>query len=207
MKMTCAEIDVLLCDYVDGTLDAAARPQVEAHLAECADCAELARDSAAAVTFIGRVSEIEPPPALITRILQETPLQAKAPVRVKGWLGRWFGRWFEPVRQPRLVMGMAMTLLSFAMLGRFAGLEIRQLRPADLDPVKVWSAAENQAYRGWNRAVKYYDNLKLVYEIQSRLREWKEQDDSEADRTANPQPTGTAPAPGASPQMKERETP
>jgi len=75
-------------------------------------------------------------------------------------------------------MGMAMTVLSFSMLARFAGIEPRQLKPSDLDPVKIWMAVDDRAHRGWDRTVKYYENLKLVIEIQSRLKDWTEQDSS-----------------------------
>ena len=50
-----------------------------------------------------------------------------------------------------------MTVLSFAMIGRFT--HVRQLTPADLDPVKVWTAAEDRVVRWYNRGVKYYDSL------------------------------------------------
>ncbi len=33
--MNCAELDIPLCEYVDGTLDAATRAAVERHLAGC----------------------------------------------------------------------------------------------------------------------------------------------------------------------------
>ena len=46
---------------------------MERHLAECPACAELARDSAAAVAFMERAAEVEPPPELITRILFDAP--------------------------------------------------------------------------------------------------------------------------------------
>ena len=62
-----------------------------------------------------------------------------------------------------LAMGMAMTILFFAMLGHFSGIEVRQLKPSDLDPVKVWMAAEDRVQRGWERTVKYYENLRVVY--------------------------------------------
>ncbi len=75
--------------------------------------------------------------------------------------------------QPRFAMGMAMTVLSFAMIGRFTN--VRQLTPADLDPVKVWTAAEDRVVRWYNRGVKYYDSLKVVYEIQTRLKEWADE--------------------------------
>ena len=76
-------------------------------------------------------------------------------------------------------MGMAMTVLSFSMLGRLAGIEMRQLKPSDLHPVSVWMAVENRAHRAWDRAVKYYENLRVVYEVQTRLREWTEQEEEE----------------------------
>jgi hypothetical protein len=49
----------------------------------------------------------------------------------------------------------------------------------DLDPVKIWVSVDDQAHRAWNRAVKYYENLRLVFEIQSRLQEWTEQEEME----------------------------
>jgi hypothetical protein len=33
--------------------------------------------------------------------------------------------------------------------------------------------------RVWVRSVKFYENLKVVYEIQSQLREWTEQQEEE----------------------------
>ncbi len=86
------------------------------------------------------------------------------------------GGFAHSVLQPRYVMGMAMTILSFSMLARFAHIEPRQLRPADLDPVKVWQSIDDRSHRIWDRSMKYYDNLRLVIEIQSRLREWTDQD-------------------------------
>ena len=73
---------------------------------------------------------------------------------------------------------MALTVLSFSMLfGRF-----RQLNPADLQPTKVWAGLEDRAYLVWSRTVKFYDNLKFVYQIQTTLREW--QQDQEAQQPA-----------------------
>ena len=45
--MNCAETEILSCEYVDGTLAPAQRAEVEHHLGECPNCAELARDAAA----------------------------------------------------------------------------------------------------------------------------------------------------------------
>lgn len=178
--MTCAEFEILLADYVDGTLHAAQKSALEAHYGECAACAELVRDVTAATGFIERASVLEPPAELVTRILFDLP-QAKraAPKEKVQGFGRRIMGWLEPVLQPKFAMGMAMTILSFSMLAQFAGIQVRPLKAADLDPVRVWASIDSQAQRTWERAVKYYENLKLVYEVQTRLKEWSDQDDEE----------------------------
>ena len=56
--MTCAELEILLADYMDGSLHAAEKSAFESHLAECAECAELARDAMAAVGFMERAAVV-----------------------------------------------------------------------------------------------------------------------------------------------------
>ncbi|MEO8662703.1 MAG: zf-HC2 domain-containing protein, partial [Bryobacteraceae bacterium] len=111
--MNCAELEILLCDYVDGTLTTEQRSTVDSHLSTCAPCRELAADASAAVDFIERAAAVEVPSELVTRIIfHNRPEKSTAPER-KGWR-RWFGGWLEPVLQPRFAMGMAMTILSFS---------------------------------------------------------------------------------------------
>lgn len=184
--MTCAELEILLADYVDGTLRAEEKSALDAHLANCAECSELARDAAGAVAFMERASTVDAPPELVTRILFEvTSGPSRAQVK-PSWTRRIFGKWLEPVLQPRYAMGMAMTVLSFAMLGRFTGIH-RQLTAADLDPVKIWRATEDRAQRVWGRSVKYYENLRVVFEIQTQLKEWtdEQKSDQKQDASAN----------------------
>ena len=171
--MTCADFEILLCDYVDGTLDAARRSEVEAHQLHCPSCADLARDVTGALTFLERVPDVEPPSELLAKIAFQIPAEGASSTGLKAWIAGWI----QPLVQPRFAMGMAMTILSFSMLGRFAGIEVRQLKPSDLQPAKVWAAVDDQAHRAWGRALKYYENLRLVYEVQTRLQEWSEQDE------------------------------
>jgi anti-sigma factor RsiW len=181
--MTCADLEILLAEYVDQTLRGEEKSAVEQHLAACPACAELARDAAGAVMFMERAAVVEAPPELVTRILFEmTTGPSRAAVK-PSLIRRLFGSWGERMLQPRFTMSVAMTILSFAMLGRFSGIEVRQLKPSDLDPVKVWMAAEDRVSRTWERTVKYYENLRVVYEIQTQLREWTEQADASDSKT------------------------
>jgi hypothetical protein len=138
----------------------------------------VARDSAAAVAFMERAADVEPPPELITRILFDAPWSRKTPAKTRGWLTRLIA----PVVQPRFVMGMAMTILSFSILSRFV--PIQQLRSADLRPAEVWAGLDDRAHRAWARSVKYYENLKVVYQIQTLLRDWQQQ--AEDQKAAKP---------------------
>jgi hypothetical protein len=176
--MNCAELELLICDYVEGGLTPAERARVEHHLAECPACAELARDSAAAVAFMERATDLEPPPELITRILFDAPwIHGKAKVdshgRPKAGWRNWFSTLSSVLLQPRLAMGMALTVLSLAIVAR----PVRQLQLSDIEPAKVWGGIEDRAYRSWQRTVKFYENLKWVYEIQTTLHEWQQQDE------------------------------
>jgi anti-sigma factor RsiW len=192
--MNCADLEILLADYVDGTLRGEEKSAVESHIASCEGCAELARDAAGAVNFMQRASQVDAPPELVTRILFEiTNGPSRAAVK-PSWVRRYFGKWLEPILQPRFAMGMAMTVLSFAMLGRFSGMNVRQLKPSDLDPVKVWMATEDRVQRTWERTVKYYESLRLVYAIQTQLKEWTDEqqgDSKPASPVSSPARSGT----------------
>jgi len=72
-----------------------------------------------------------------------------------------------------------MTVLSISMLAQVFGIEVRQLKAQDLQPSRIVANVEDSAYRSWSRIVKYYENIKVVYEIQSRLKEWADQEESE----------------------------
>jgi len=169
--MTCAELDILLCEYVDGTLDAARRAAVERHLGACPACAELARDSAAAVRFVSRAADVEPPAELVNRILFAAPWRQNVKSKPRTWLSGIL----SPILQPRYVMSFAMTIVSFSLLRSVV--PVRSIRPDDLSPSKVWAGLETRVEYAWGRVEKFYDNLKVVYRIQTTLRDWQQREE------------------------------
>jgi len=194
--MNCADAEILICDYA--TLRSNERFELERHLAVCPACAELARDSAAALAFIESAADVEPPPELITRILYDAPW-SKTKVR-KSKLAEWAGALLSPILHPKFAMGMAMTILSLSMLARFV-MPARQLRPADLRPSEVWNGIATRAEYTWGRTVKFYDNLKVVYQIQTTLKEWQQQTEEQKPAVEKPDerklPVRTPASPGA----------
>ncbi|MGH9659228.1 MAG: anti-sigma factor family protein [Bryobacteraceae bacterium] len=182
--MKCADVEILYCDYLDRTLPDEQRTALEAHVAECESCAAMARDVGGALAFVERSAEVEAPPELLTRILDETRSGRHGRLGgARAGLGGWLARLLAPVLQPRLVMGMALTILSFSMMARCAGVQPRPITVADLDPVKVWATADDRAHRTWDRGVKFYESIRWVYEVRRQLAEWTEQQEEE-DRAA-----------------------
>jgi len=195
--MDCAQFEILLADAIDGTLAADVREDFDRHRATCAICASLAEDAGAAVAFMERAAEVIPPPVLVTKILHATNSGWELALRGKGLRG-WINRAFAPVLQPRFVLGAAMTIMSATMLTECAGLPKKNLTAQDLDPVRIVAALELRAERVWDRALKSYESMRLVYEVKDQLNEWserqKEADEAEADSRADQRKLDPAPA-------------
>ena len=182
--LSCEQFEILLADAVDGELNAPSRAEdraaFEQHKASCAACAEMATDVMGAVSFIGIAADVEPPPVLVAKILHATQEGREFNLRAGGIRG-WINRTFAPVLQPRLVMGAMLTLMSLTMLTRCAGAPKKVLTAADLDPVRIWSSLDDRSHKMWDRAVKSYESMKLVYEIRGQIDDWKQkQADEEA---------------------------
>lgn len=176
--MTCAEFEIILSDYVDGAVSVEQRCDVEAHADNCAVCRELLRDVFQAVAFLENAERPAPPAQLITRLVYHAPKgRVRDELERQSWLGKLVTRWLQPALQPRMAMSMAMTILSFAMLGKCTGVRLQQITPADLNPVVLWNNLEHKSLRTWDRTVKYYENLRLVFEMETRLKEMREQQD------------------------------
>jgi hypothetical protein len=129
---------------------------------------------------------VDMPPALVSKILEATNSGWEFKLRGRGVSG-WINRTFAPVLRPRVVMGMVLTLVSATMLTRCA--PNKTLTAADLDPVRLWTSLDDRTHRIWDRAVKSYESMRLVYEVKNQINEWSEQqrqeDEAAADAQAN----------------------
>ena len=173
--MNCAEFEIRLAGYLDDDIDSVERRVIEEHAAACAGCRDLLADTRSGLQFLRLADEVFPPADLLTRISYQAPAgRIRHPFERQGFLGKLL----QPLLQPRLVMGMAMTILSFAMLERCTGVHVQHIQASDLNPVHIWGTLEDKTMRVKDRAVKYYENLRWVYEIEVRLGAFQRQDDS-----------------------------
>ena len=177
--MNCTQFEAVLADYLDGALAETERFAIEEHVAGCAGCREFLEDATAGARLLKSAPEIGAPPELVTRIAYQAPNgRLRHPLDQPGFLSRMATKWLQPLLQPKLAMGMAMTVLSFAMLQRCTGVQVQRIQVADLNPVRIWGGVEDRVIRAKDRAVKYYENIRLVYEIESRLRDLQAQPES-----------------------------
>lgn len=182
---TCAEFEVLLADWIDDSLAASERDAFLRHLEACAACGQLAEDARFALGFMDRAADVEFPPVLVTKILQATNSGWEFKLRGRGISG-WINRAFAPVLRPRIVMGAMLTMLSLTIMARGCGVPIGQSFSAgDLDPVRLWTALDNRTHRVWDRAVKSYESMRLVYEVRTQIDEWSRQQRQEQEAAAD----------------------
>ncbi len=167
--MTHLELENLISEYLEGQLTPAGRAEVESHLAACADCRALVADVRHAFDLCHRAESIEPPPWLVPKILRATLGERKPSLAER------LQAWFRPVMQTRVAYGVAMTVFSLSMIVNVAGINLRHLRPADLNPVTWVYQANRNGHLLVGRVEKYCYDLKVVYEFQSRLQRLRAQ--------------------------------
>jgi hypothetical protein len=86
--------------------------------------------------------------------------------------------------QPRLAMTAAMAFFSIALTLNLTGVHLSNLRASDLKP----SSIMRSCYEAKARVVRYSDNLRVVYELESRVRDLqRSSDDNGSTSTPAPQ--------------------
>jgi hypothetical protein len=173
--MQCVEFEGMLSDALDATLHGSMLAAFEAHQQSCTVCAALYREASAGMHWLKGLEDIEPPKNLVHNILAQTigavpeASTPAAPVS-EGWFGKLRARIspvFAPVMTPRFAMSFGMAFFSITMLANLAGFRVSDLKHVDLSVKGI----QKTYYSTEARVVRYYENIRLVYEIESRVRD------------------------------------
>ena len=181
--MQCNEFDALLSEALDKMLTG---PKAEAFLAHgktCAVCGPLLAEAEVGKRWLEQLVEVEPPALLVHNILAATvgidtarmhgTSSDPVPASWFDQIGEWGRTVVGPIaavaRQPRFAMSFGMAFFSLSISLSLAGVKVSDVRHADLRP----SAIKRTYYETSGRVVKYYENIRFVYEIESRVREFK----------------------------------
>ncbi len=206
--MQCHEFDGLLADAIDGILSGTQLDRFQGHARTCSACGPLLAEVEAGRHWLKELSEVNPPASLVTSILASTTgvdtqrlrVNANVPQRVSLWdrAQAWVSGAMQPVlaqtwatvRQPRFAMSFGMAFFSLSV-----ALSVLGVKPTDLSHVSLRPAAIRHTYYNTQaRVVRYYENIRFVYEVESRVRELKR----------NVQPAEPAPS-EATPDKKEHK--
>jgi len=179
--MQCNEFDLLLTDALDGVLSGAELDRFQAHAQVCRSCGPLLAEAEAGRSWLKSLTEVDPPANLVHNILASTTgvdtQRLRAAKRVPqpriSWLDRVQASLMEPVwatvRQPRFAMSFAMAFFALSV-----GLTVAGVKPADLRQISLRPAAIRHTYYATQaRVVRYYENVRIVYEVESRVREFR----------------------------------
>ena len=182
-ELTCSDFDALLSDALDGTLSTLAQRRFDLHRQSCPTCGPLFAETSAGLNWLSALEEIEPPTNLVHNILAATTTQtvtATAAAPKLAWkqrLSELLSDVLAParalVRQPRMAMTGAMAVFSITLSLNMAGVKLTDLRHVDLRPSAIKEQATMRYYETTSRVVKYYENIRLVYEVQAYVQEIK----------------------------------
>jgi hypothetical protein len=198
----CGHWETLLADALDGLL----RPEDEAvftaHMATCAACTALYEESRRGREWLEFLSpEPEVPLGLLDRILAQTGpgqvagygivpagenvISIPQPWQRPGFMGQ-----LRRFAEPRLLMTAAMAFFSIALTLNLTNVRISSLRLSDLRPTAIRSFVERRVTMASTPVIRYYDHLRFVYEVETRMRELRR---TSEDGSSQPQPKEAAP--------------
>jgi hypothetical protein len=176
--LSCEEWEELLTEALDGLIPAGQRTAFDSHAAGCAVCGDLLKQAKQGQEWLGFLGEEpEVPAGMVERIVQKTSGAAVAgPLALGGGaipvsthvLGL-------PVRRvvwdTRMLMTVAMAFFSIALTLNLMGVRLTNVRLSDLTPASLEMNLTRQFYGAKGSLVRYYDNLRLVYEVESKMRD------------------------------------
>jgi hypothetical protein len=180
--MECKEFEALVFDALDQNLIQAKSDRFHAHARSCGRCGPMFAEIEAGQHWLKSLQEVEPPANLVKNILVATSgidsyrLQASAAPtkvalgeRIREWADSFLAPVWSTVRQPRFAMSFGMAFFSLSVALSVAGVKPSDIKQADLSR----NGLRRTYYSTTARVVKYYENIRLVYEIESRVQELK----------------------------------
>jgi hypothetical protein len=227
-SLDCVRCEAMLADAVDGMLSQEEQGFFQSHVGECGPCAQLLAEGRRGAAWLEMLRTPAPQPssALLEKILAQTsgaihpiPIGNPAPAMAPGYSNvlpfprraaaalraTGFGR---VAFEPRIAMTAAMAFFSIALTMDLMGVNPLDVRAGDLSPSGLHrSFAEMNA-----RVVQYYEGLRVVYELESRVHDFEnvQQDARDAAQPAEgqqAQPSGGSQQPQSAPEQENDGTP
>jgi anti-sigma factor RsiW len=183
MNWTCEQTEARLSDYLDGLLQPAEQSAFNLHVNICERCAPLVAGVAHTLGGLYALEAVEPPPQLENAILTAT-------LGAPSW--RNTRRWLRSLQSPRFVYSLASVAATIVIILTASGFSFRKPKMADLRPATIYRNADKQAHLLYAHSAKFVSDLRVVYEIQTRLNE-NEQNPATREQTIPQDSSGKQP--------------
>jgi Putative zinc-finger len=167
MTWTCEQTELLLTDYLDGVLSKDQQHAFDLHVNACQRCTPLVSSVTQAIASLRALPELETPPRFVYNVLDATlgPRETAS-----GWAA--VRAWLRGIASPRFAYGSLSLAATFLMVVTVSGsVNWKKPKLADLAPANIYRNTNRQAHLAYARGSKYVSDLRVVYEIQSRLRQ------------------------------------
>ena len=183
----CAECEAWMADALDGELTGPLAENFQSHLNVCSACRSRFQEIQDGLSWMKSLDEVEPPSSMLHNILAATlgtnPMPA--PAAKKTFIERLremslLAPAFRIIRaldqrrspwwlEPRFAMSFGIAFFSISLLLNLTGVKLASVRNLDLRP----SALVRGYYETQGKIVKYYDNARVVLEVESRVHDLK----------------------------------
>ncbi|HTU35141.1 MAG TPA: zf-HC2 domain-containing protein [Candidatus Acidoferrum sp.] len=164
MDWNCTLTEERLSDYLEGQLSAAESAALEAHREHCERCTELVDQLRDLLTGLRSLELVEEPADLQLRIVDATlgPRPKK-----EGWR-RWFA-WTPMIWRPRFAIGLVTVAVCGLIVIQAGGVLPTKMHKANVNPADIVRSINRQAHLTYAQGARFVNNLRVVYEIESRL--------------------------------------
>jgi hypothetical protein len=179
--MECSEFEALLADALDNAIAADTRLAFDEHGRSCAVCSPTLTEALEGMVMVRGLAELEPPKNLLHNILAATSRKEATAEQIAeeaklGWMDR-LRRSLKPqvggLLHSRFAMSFAMAFFSLSITLTLAGVKITDVKNMVANP----SLLRKNVVLGYTsveaRVTSYYENLRLVYQVQAKVRELK----------------------------------
>jgi len=162
MNWTCEQTEARLSDYLDGLFQPAEQSAFNQHVNTCERCAPLVAAVARTLGGLYAMEPVEAPADLENAILTAT-------LGAPSW--RNLRRWLRSLQSPRFVYGLASVAATLIVILTASGFSFTKPKLSDLRPATIYRKTNSTVHVVYAQSVKFVSDLRVVYEIQTRLNE------------------------------------